>query len=271
MLGIFSKTDSSKEEIISLQRLVENLKDENHELKRVFDEYREEEALRLWHMQYSYDRKISQLALDNIERLNREYFRSTETGDMGRHNSAKLHALKDMYKNKRCFIIGNGPSLLASDLQRLRNEITFAVNKITEIFKDTDWRPTYYLVSDPLYFKAQQGRLNELQETSNILMDSEIINSIEHTYCQNAMYYYNIRRYSIIPEFSLQPDQFVHEGGSVLYHAVQFAVFMGIKEVYLLGVDNNFRKKTLPDGRKVLDFLQSNQHIFINLAMRNVK
>ena len=59
-----------------------------------------------------------------------------------------LKELKDKYKGKRCFIIGNGPSLTKADLEMLQNEITFATNKIYQIFPQTNWRPTYYGMLD---------------------------------------------------------------------------------------------------------------------------
>ena len=57
--------------------------------------------------------------------------------------SVKLKKYKDIHKGKRCFIIGNGPSLQMSDLEILykNKEICFGVNRIFLGFKDTEWRP----------------------------------------------------------------------------------------------------------------------------------
>jgi uncharacterized Rossmann fold enzyme len=62
--------------------------------------------------------------------------------------SKKLKSFKDIHKGKRCFIIGNGPSLKMEDLDKLKNEYTFAANKIYLAFEETDWRPTYYCIQD---------------------------------------------------------------------------------------------------------------------------
>ena len=48
--------------------------------------------------------------------------------------SEKIKKLKDNYIGKRCFIIGNGPSLRIEDLNCLKGEYTFAANRIYEIF-----------------------------------------------------------------------------------------------------------------------------------------
>ena len=68
-------------------------------------------------------------------------------------NKKVLAELKDKYKGKRCFIVCNGPSLKASDLDVLHknNELTFASNKIDKILNQTDWRPTFYVVTDQGY------------------------------------------------------------------------------------------------------------------------
>jgi hypothetical protein len=65
-----------------------------------------------------------------------------------RQNDEKLLALKDIHRGKRIFIVGNGPSLTVDDLNKLKDEITFASNRITLIFDQTDWRPTYYTLCD---------------------------------------------------------------------------------------------------------------------------
>ena len=59
-----------------------------------------------------------------------------------------MKQFKDLYQGKRCFIIGNGPSLKADDLDCLKNEYTFAANRIYEILDKTDWRPWAYVVVD---------------------------------------------------------------------------------------------------------------------------
>lgn len=53
----------------------------------------------------------------------------------------RLKKLKNIHLGKRCFIIGNGPSLKAEDLSKLykNNEITFAFNRIYHIFDQTKW------------------------------------------------------------------------------------------------------------------------------------
>lgn len=63
-------------------------------------------------------------------------------------NNWKLRRLQNRHCGGRCFIIGNGPSLTMTDLEQLRDEVTFASNKIYLAFKMTSWRPSYYVLED---------------------------------------------------------------------------------------------------------------------------
>ena len=49
-----------------------------------------------------------------------------------------LSAYKNKYSGKRCFLIGNGPSLKAEDLTKLyeNGEVTFAFNRVYNIFEN---------------------------------------------------------------------------------------------------------------------------------------
>lgn len=57
--------------------------------------------------------------------------------------------LKEIYKNKRVFLLGNGPSLNDFDLKKLNNEIVIMVNRS---FEHPDYeiiKPKYHIFIDP--------------------------------------------------------------------------------------------------------------------------
>ncbi len=56
---------------------------------------------------------------------------------------------KEKFKGKRCFVIGNGPSLNNVDLSQLQGEITVVMNRfdLHPILKQ--WQPTFYCAGDP--------------------------------------------------------------------------------------------------------------------------
>mgnify|MGYP003295767544 CR=1 FL=1 len=59
-----------------------------------------------------------------------------------------LKSLKDKFDGQRCFLIGNGPSLSAEDLEKVRGEYSFSCNKIYKAFDKTNFRPCFYIVDD---------------------------------------------------------------------------------------------------------------------------
>ena len=83
-------------------------------------------------------------------------------------NERKLKALKNKHKGKRCFVIGNGPSLNKMDLSLLKNEYTFGVNGVFYAFDELGFMPTYYVVEDRLVAEDNRYKINNLSETIKI-------------------------------------------------------------------------------------------------------
>lgn len=150
----------------------------------------------------------------------------------------KLLRYKNIHKNKRAFILGNGPSLIKEDILKLNGEITFAANKIFLIFNEISWQPTYYFVVDNLVYEQNFDSIQELKLIKffsiDMLKDSKKI--------QNGIYF-NVDRsmlYPNLPTFGTSPILGFHKGYTVAYAMIQFAVYMGIKEIYYIGMDFTF-------------------------------
>jgi hypothetical protein len=166
----------------------------------------------------------------------------------------QIMRFKNKHKNERCFIIGNGPSLTASDLDRLKDETTFAVNNIHVIFDKTVWRPTYYLAADPLVLEGHQT-INERIKCDKFFF---LENALMHAdFYAPGSYYFGVNpnpiRYRPSPHrpvFSIEPDAF-GEGYNMVYICLQMAAFMGFKRIYLLGVDGDFPVSIRYDGEIV--------------------
>ncbi len=151
-------------------------------------------------------------------------------------NLQKLQSLKDIHSGERAFLIGMGPSLKVSDLEMLKNEITFACNKIYLAFEETDWRPTYYSVSDTLVAKNNHEIINQLNLTSfhrdNV---SKYIHENSH-----ITWLRDLKTINKKVHFWDKLDIGVFRGGTVLYMQIQMAIWMGIKEIYIIGADYSF-------------------------------
>lgn len=164
---------------------------------------------------------------------------------------------KDKYKNQRCFFIGNGPSLQASDLDILQEqgEITFAFNRIYNIFDKTNWRPTFYISQDE---KMLEGC-------------KEIVDSLDLQYKFipiQLKWYYNINISDAINfNMRIQPlgnpidkllwsndaASYIYCASTGMYTAAQLAVYMGFSEIYLIGVDHHFHISQNNNGEIIVD------------------
>ncbi len=190
-------------------------------------------------------------------------------------HSKKAKRYKDKYKGKRCFIIGNGPSLNANDLDKLdkNGDITFACNKIYNIFSKTNWRPDFYFLTDVWVLKsAAKDILNvKPKECSfynyafcngHILWDDE----------EDVIPIYNMPEQDSVgrmPRFS--KDISVHHciGSSVVYTMLQAAYYMGFKNVYLIGCDHFV--DSLEKTKTVNHFYDSSKEIILKLSPEYIK
>lgn len=183
-----------------------------------------------------------------------------------KNSSLKMRSLENSNLGKRCFIIGNGPSLTADDLDKLKNEYTFATNMIFKIFDKTEWRPTYYVAQDYVALEqlyANKENMNKLN-LSEVFLPTDITN-INIKYSDEIIYFYIYRKnpFPRMPKFSSNAPRVVFEGGTVTYTAIQLAACMGFNEIYLLGVDHNYSNVIALNGEiikdnKVKDYFSTN-------------
>src|ERR1700738_2271379 len=68
--------------------------------------------------------------------------------DFAYHGHILRHRIWNKYRDRRCFVIGNGPSLGKMDLSPLRDEITIGCNGLFLLFEKLGFLPTYYTVED---------------------------------------------------------------------------------------------------------------------------
>lgn len=167
-----------------------------------------------------------------------------------KENKKNIQLLKNSKAGKRCFIIGNGPSLTIEDLEKIKNEDSFAVNRIYKIFDKTSWRPTFYcsqdtkvleeiiLDIDKLFDCTEKVFLNGSVDTSKYYKKSNLINLFLITFDYE----------NELPKFSFNVKRGVYEGFTVAYECIQLAVYMGYSEIYLIGTDHNYSETVRLDG-----------------------
>ena len=173
----------------------------------------------------------------------------------GKSVGADLSRFKDCNKGKRCFIIGNGPSLTVEDLDKLKGEDCFGSNGIWELYGKTDWRAKYYCLIDGDY-SEQIGAdiaipmdasaesfflLGNLQRYHPVVQERSNANF----YYQPTVTIYTILSHKLLksqyPRISEDIAKCVYPCGTVTYEAMQIALYMGYDEIYLLGLDHSYR------------------------------
>jgi hypothetical protein len=147
---------------------------------------------------------------------------------------------------QKAVIIGNGPSVDTFELERLGNCITFAMNRFHLCYSATSFRPNYTVVVD-----------------NQMLADfgHEIVkNSVKPIFVSNYSLSKKTKESYFIPLLNVNQFQFrslhlskyLHSGDSVVITAIQLAWLMGIKEIFLYGVDHRFDfNKTCKETGKV--------------------
>lgn len=168
-------------------------------------------------------------------------------------DSQYIKTFKNKYKGERCFILGNGPSLKIEDLDSLINEYTFAANRIYNVFGDTKWRPSFYLSVDPNVLRHSIEDMKKLELNDMFL--SVDLNSDLSSFKSKATHIYEYTKFKInkwidkSAHISEDVSQYFSVGYTVTFTAIQFAIYMGFKEIYLLGVDFSYSRVRDKNGK----------------------
>lgn len=143
-----------------------------------------------------------------------------------------LTELKNRYKNEPILVIGNGPSLKKTPLDKFSDVTSIGMNKINLIFDSTEWRPDYIFVANKLVLIQNKDFYEESDiETFVSWKDRYHIDETE-----NINYYLQKSSKSFSNDFS----EGVGSAGTITYSCLQFAYYLGADPVILFGVDHNF-------------------------------
>lgn len=163
-------------------------------------------------------------------------------------------SFQNAYSGKRCFVLGNGPSLKTLDFSLLEKEIVFTVNQLPRNPQFDKLKTNFHFWADSRFFE-----LDENNEEDQELLD--VMKMVAHD-GNNPFVFYEldaidmIKKYRLdeilnIYYFSLQPYDFatfvqkkaiditkpMPNNPTVIHTIIAMAVDMGFSEIYLLGCD----------------------------------
>lgn len=179
---------------------------------------------------------------------------------------------KNKHLGERCFIVGNGPSLKNTNLDLIKNEFSFAMNRISMIFDFTEWRPSYYSCTTTNIHRAEWKK--DIYKIQNLdipfFVWDKLVNESKDFVIDDNTFFLNCsdgEQVTNSPKedwWSWDPSERVTKFGSSIVVSFQLAVYMGFKEIYLLGTDLNFKETSFQKFLKTLGLNEMSQRFDTN-------
>jgi hypothetical protein len=158
-----------------------------------------------------------------------------------RESQKEVQAYHDCHRGRRCFILGNGPSLRDTDLSQLRGEITFGMNRIYLLFPEMGFATTYFIAVNTLVLEQCA------QEIAALDLPKFITWRARRWIDKGPQTLFVDTDYTEPADFTGDPTRRLFEGSTVTYTALQLAYYMGCDPVILIGVDHNFTTQGQPN------------------------
>lgn len=149
----------------------------------------------------------------------------------------KKNVIDDIRKQvagKPVLIVGNGPSLNKTPLDKFGTVFSIGMNKIDLIFPKTSWRPSIIMAINGKVIQQHRGQYKK--SSIPIFMDAKglYLGAIG----KNINYFFV--RYSNL--FSTNYSNGFGSGATVTYSALQLAYILGASKVVIVGVDHSFNQ-----------------------------
>jgi hypothetical protein len=191
------------------------------------------------------------IGVNNVLKMKSEiYFRRNK---MAKDLLKRNNEFKNSYKGKRCFIIGNGPSIHEVDFTTLQNEIVFTVNQLPRNPDFKKLHTNFHVWSDERFFSIDKNKREDIE----LLKVMKSVNTDDN----KPVIFYKLAARQMIQEFDLEEVldiRYYDEIGiemdllkkadldftkpvagfpTVIHYAICLAVYMGFTEIVLLGCD----------------------------------
>ena len=162
-----------------------------------------------------------------------------------------LEKLQNSYKGRRCFIVCNGPSLRAEDLTKIHEngDISIGINAIARIYDQTPWRPTFLSATDDMVFSKKNRELVKNCECRYKIYDrTRFLRSLGAMGKKIYLSFDESLDLLDHPRFSADAMKALPSIGTSAYSIIEFAVFLGFEEIYILGCDMSYAVNLNRDG-----------------------
>ena len=190
-----------------------------------------------------------------IERRRRNSFRSTKIRRHGRTPNLPIPSIQEVVlediqsSDGEVFIVGGGPSLAGFDFSSLTDRCTIAVNK--SVFHIPN--PNYFISVDYTFLrKVSKAVFNSIPAKKFFVAD------FSHPFLKEVNKQITDTRYNMVydlSDYNILIRAYKQEGIGYTFEdfrtgrnsgfcALQLAIILGFKKIYLLGIDLNKQGKT---------------------------
>ncbi len=178
----------------------------------------------------------------------------------------KIQRWRNCHDGKRCFIVATGPSLRYEDLETIKGEYCFSANTIFLTYPYTSWRPDYYGIVDYLAYKEDISKYSaenfDDYAKEAIFLHYKIKTSQKSNKAISLLIHNgNHRRRILKKKFKQELELSIcyYDCFTVTNMLIALAIYMGFKEIYLLGVDCDYSNEkahiieTVADQKRKID------------------
>ena len=159
-----------------------------------------------------------------------------------------IQSFQNKYKGKQVFMIGNGPSLKVTPLDKIQYEYSFAMNRISLIYDKVLWRPSFYICTT-LNISRKEWRKDILESISlgiPCFVWDKLEEFIKPYHFKNVHYIKCTHGDNITDQcpddwWSHDISKRVCKFGTSMLPALQIASYMGFNPIYLVGCDLGFQ------------------------------
>lgn len=158
-------------------------------------------------------------------------------------NKEILSYLENKYEGKRCFIVCNGPSLTPGDLTKIHEngDVSFAMNAIARIYNETPWRPTFLSLTDDIAFTKKNRKMcKDCEATYKFYNKTRYMKSLSAKGKKFYLSFDESMELLNTPRFDTNVFKKIASIGTSCYGVLELAIFMGFKEIYIIGCDMSY-------------------------------
>ena len=171
--------------------------------------------------------------------------------------------IKNIHPSKRCFIIGNGPSVSDLDLGRLKNEYTFVMAEFEKNIQATKLQPKFHIITDSVYFTEGlteywparfRAKDKEISPDTTMIINLAAKSFVEkyNLFKKHRVYYVGTQGiFTDNLPFNINLDHYVPYPKNSALMCMMTAVWMGFNEIYLLGCEHNFLSHNMGYGKSL--------------------